>query len=148
MEAKQRDSVGHQKVLTAWLQTMERDRGLAVLDEEFLRTPTPPSSADTLDGHGRRVRRSLLMDQLINRQRESRSVGRVSRLGMFLDEDHQHAFAWLPQYIAESRGPGRSRCVLPPGPASNFDAIYGPLRGAAIRAVVPASLLMYGSGRT
>lgn len=39
MEAKQRDSVKITvtKVLTAWLQTMERDRGLPVLDADFLR---------------------------------------------------------------------------------------------------------------
>src|SRR3546814_12929934 len=63
---------------------------------------------------------------------------------MFLDEITNTPLPRLPQYIAESRGLGVSLCFAAQA-GEQLDAIYGPLQGSAIRAVVPASLLMYGS---
>ena len=69
MEAKQRDSVKITvtKVLTAWLQTMERDRGLPVLDEEFLEDPNATIYLLTPFDGTVAAQAITLMDQLINR---------------------------------------------------------------------------------
>ncbi|KMO72848.1 type IV secretory system conjugative DNA transfer family protein [Mycolicibacterium obuense] len=147
MEAKQRDSVKITvtKVLTAWLQTMERDRGLPVLDEEFLEDPNATIYLLTPFDGTVAAQAITLMDQLINRQRvKVAQWDDFSRLGMFLDEITNTPLPRLPQYIAESRGLGVSLCFAAQA-GEQLDAIYGPLQGAAIRAVVPASLLMYGS---
>ncbi|MGA9376726.1 type IV secretory system conjugative DNA transfer family protein [Mycolicibacterium mageritense] len=147
MEAKQRDSVKITvtKVLTAWLQTMERDRGLPVLDADFLEDPSATIYLLTPFDGTVAAQAITLMDQLINRQRvKVAQWEEFARLGMFLDEITNTPLPFLPQYIAESRGLGVSLCFAAQA-GEQLDAIYGPLQGAAIRAVVPASLLMYGS---
>ena len=131
MEAKQRDSVKITvtKVLTAWLQTMERDRGLPVLDEEFLEDPNATIYLLTPFDGTVAAQAITLMDQLINRQRvKVAQWDEFSRLGMFLDEITNTPLPRLPQYIAESRGLG-SRCVLPPRPASSSTRSTARCRG-------------------
>ncbi|WP_425005003.1 type IV secretory system conjugative DNA transfer family protein [Mycolicibacterium sp. S3B2] len=147
MDAKQRDSVKITvtKVLTAWLQTMERDRGLPILDATFLEDPEATIYLLTPFDGTVAAQAITLMDQLINRQRvKVAQWEEFSRLGMFLDEITNTPLPRLPQYIAESRGLGVSLCFAAQA-GEQLDAIYGPLQGAAIRAVVPATLHMYGS---
>ncbi|WP_094287317.1 type IV secretory system conjugative DNA transfer family protein [Mycobacterium lehmannii] len=147
MEAKQRDSVKITvtKVLTAWLQTMERDKGLPILDKTFLEDAAATIYLLTPFDGTVAAQAITLMDQLINRQRvKVAQWEEFSRLGMFLDEITNTPLPRLPQYIAESRGLGVSLCFAAQA-GEQLDAIYGPLQGAAIRAVVPASLIMYGS---
>jgi type IV secretion system protein VirD4 len=86
-----------------------------------------------------------LMDQLINRQRvKVAQWEEYARIGMYLDEVTNTPLPLLPQYLAESRGLGVSICFAAQA-SSQLDAVYGPLQGRAIREVVPATLIMYGS---
>ncbi len=104
------------KVLTAWLQTMERDRGLPVLDEEFLEDPNATIYLLTPFDGTVAAQAITLMDQLINRQRvKVAQWDEFSRLGMFLDEITNTPLPRLPQYIAESRGLGGLAVFRRPG---------------------------------
>lgn len=147
MDAKQRDSVKMTvtKVLTAWLLTARRDRGLPMLELSFLddgdATPYLLTPADGTVA----VQAIVLMDLLINRQRTK--VGQweeFHHIGLFLDEITNTPIPRLPQYLAESRGLGCAICFAAQA-GSQLDAIYGPLQGKAIRDVTPAALIMYGS---
>jgi type IV secretion system protein VirD4 len=147
MEPKQRDSVKITvtKVLTAWLQTIDRDKDLPALDNAFLDDPTATIYLLTPFDGTVAAQAITLMERLIDRQRvKVAQWEEFSRLGMFLDEITNTPLPRLPQFIAESRGLGVSLCFAAQA-GEQLDAIYGPLQGAAIRAVVPASLLMYGS---
>jgi type IV secretion system protein VirD4 len=147
MDAKQRDSVKMTvtKVLTAWLLTAQRDRGLPVLELSFfddydatlyLLTPADGTVA---------AQAIVLMDQLIDRQRTKVAQWEeFSRIGLFLDEVTNTPIPRLPQYLAESRGLGCAICFAAQA-GSQLDATYGPLQGKAIRDVTPAALIMYGS---
>ena len=147
MDAKQRDSVKMTvtKVLTAWLLTAQRDRGLPVLELSFFddydATLYLLSPADGTVA----AQAIVLMDQLIDRQRTKVAQWEeFSRLGLFLDEITNTPIPRLPQYLAESRGLGCAICFAAQA-GSQLDAIYGPLHGKAIRDVTPAALIMYGS---
>ncbi|MFL0242636.1 type IV secretory system conjugative DNA transfer family protein [Mycobacterium sp. SMC-17] len=147
MDAKQRDSVKMTvtKVLTAWLMTARHDRDLPALDLSFLDEPGSTLYLLTPADGAVAVQAIVLFDQLIDRQR--RKVAQweqFSRLGMFLDEITNTPIPRLPQYLAESRGLGCHICYACQAGAQ-LDAIYGPLQGKAIRAVTPATLIMYGS---
>ncbi len=147
MDAKQRDSVKMTvtKVLTAWLLTAQRDRGLPVLELSlfddcdatlYLLSPADGTVA---------AQAIVLVDLLIDRQRSKVAQWEeFSRIGLFLDEITNTPIPRLPQYLAESRGLGCAICFAAQA-GSQLDAIYGPLQGKAIRDVTPAALIMYGS---
>jgi type IV secretory pathway TraG/TraD family ATPase VirD4 len=63
---------------------------------------------------------------------------------MFLDEVTNTPLPRLPQYLAESRGLGVSICFAAQA-SSQLDVIYGTHQGRAIREILPAALVMYGS---
>ena len=147
MEPKQRDSVKITvtKVLTAWLRTARRDRTLETLDMSFLDDPHATVYLLTPADGTVAPQAITLMDQLINRQRTKVAQWEeFTRIGMYLDEVTNTPLPRLPQYLAESRGLGVSICFAAQA-GSQLDAIYGPLQGRAIREVVPATLIMYGS---
>ena len=147
MEAKQRDSVKITvtKVLTAWLRTSGRDRALPALDLSIFDDPHATVYMLTPADGTVAPQAITLMDQLINRQRvKVAQWEEFTRIGMFLDEVTNTPLPRLPQYLAESRGLGVSICFAAQA-SSQLDAIYGPLQGRAIREVVPATLIMYGS---
>jgi type IV secretion system protein VirD4 len=147
MDAKQRDSVKMTvtKVLTAWLLTAQRDRGLPALALSFFddydATLYLLSPADGTVA----AQAIVLMDRLVDRQRTKVAQWEgFSRIGLFLDEITNTPIPRLPQYLAESRGLGCAICFAAQA-GSQLDAIYGPLQGKAIRDVTPAALIMYGS---
>jgi len=147
MDAKQRDSVKMTvtKVLTAWLLTARRDRGLPVLELSFLDDGDATLYLLTPADGTVAAQAIVLMDLLVNRQRTK--VGQweeFHRIGLFLDEITNTPIPRLPQYLAESRGLGCAICFAAQA-GSQLDAIYGPLQGKAIRDVTPAALIMYGS---
>lgn len=147
MEPKQRDSVKITvtKVLTAWLRTSVHDRRLPTLDLDFLDDPHATVYLLTPADGTVAPQAITLMDQLINRQRvKVAQWEEITRIGMFLDEVTNTPLPRLPQYLAESRGLGVSICFAAQA-SSQLDAVYGPLQGRAIREVVPATLIMYGS---
>ena len=147
MEAKQRDSVKMTvtKVLTAWLRTSKRDRGLPPLSLDFLDDPSATIYLLTPADGTVAAQAITLMDHLINRQRTKVAQWEeFHRLGFFLDEITNTPLPRLPQYLAESRGLGTAICYAAQA-GSQLEAIYGPLQGRAIRDVTPASLIMYGS---
>ena len=147
MEPKQRDSVKITvtKVLTAWLRTARRDRTLETLDMSFLDDPHATVYLLTPADGTVAPQAITLMDQLINRQRTKVAQWEeFTRIGMYLDEVTNTPLPRLPQYLAESRGLGVSICFAAQA-GSQLDAIYVPLQGRAIREVVPATLIMYGS---
>jgi type IV secretion system protein VirD4 len=89
-----------------------------------------------------------LMDQLINRQRvKVAQWEEYARIGMYLDEVTNTPLPLLPQYLAESRGLGVSICFAAQA-SSQLDAVYGPLRGRAIREVVPGETAAAGTPHT
>jgi type IV secretory pathway TraG/TraD family ATPase VirD4 len=133
------------KVLTAWLLTAQRDRGLPALELSFFddgdATLYLLSPADGTVA----AQAIVLMDQLSSRQRTKVAQWEeFSRIGLFLDEITNTPIPRLPQYLAESRGLGCAICFAAQA-GSQLDAIYGPLQGKAIRDVTPAALIMYGS---
>jgi|GEM_PF-1809667 len=147
MDAKQRDSVKMTvtKVLTAWLLTARRDRGLPVLELSFLDDGDATLYLLTPADGTVAAQAIVLMDLPINRQRTK--VGQweeFHHIGLFLDEITNTPIPRLPQYLAESRGLGCAICFAAQA-GSQLDAIYGPLQGKAIRDVTPAALIMYGS---
>ena len=147
MEPKQRDSVKITvtKVLTAWLRTAARDRALPTLDLSFLDDARATVYLLTPADGTVAPQAITLMDQLINRQRvKVAQWEEYARIGMYLDEVTNTPLPRLPQYLAESRGLGVSICFAAQA-SSQLDAVYGPLQGRAIREVVPATLIMYGS---
>ncbi len=147
MEPKQRDSVKITvtKVLTAWLRTAGRDATLPALDISFLDDPHATVYLLTPADGTVAPQAITLMDQLINRQRTKVAQWeQFTRIGMMLDEIANTPLPRLPQYLAESRGLGVSICFAAQA-GEQLDAVYGPLDGRAIRAVVPATLIMYGS---
>ena len=147
MEPKQRDSVKITvtKVLTAWLRTSGRDRALPALDLSIFDDPHATVYMLTPADGTVAPQAITLMDQMINRQRiKVAQWEQYSRVGMFLDEVTNTPLPRLPQYLAESRGLGVSICFAAQA-SSQLDASYGPLQGRAIREVVPATLIMYGS---
>jgi type IV secretory pathway TraG/TraD family ATPase VirD4 len=147
MEPRQRDSVKITvtKVLTAWLRTAARDRQLSTLDSTFLDDPHATVYLLTPADGTVAPQAIALMDQLINRQRvKVAQWEEFARIGMYLDEVTNTPLPRLPQYLAESRGLGVSISFAAQA-GSQLDAVYGPLQGRAIRDVVPATLLMYGS---
>jgi type IV secretory pathway TraG/TraD family ATPase VirD4 len=147
MEPKQRDSVKITvtKVLTGWLRTSIRDRHLptfelSFLDDQhatvYLLTPADGTVAPQA---------ITMMDQLINNQRVKVAQWEAfPRLGMFLDEVTNTPLPRLPQYLAESRGLGVSICFAAQA-SSQLDVIYGTYQGRAIREILSAALVMYGS---
>lgn len=147
MEPKQRDSVKITvtKVLTAWLRTSRRDKPLPTLEPSFLADLQATVYLLTPADGTVAPQAITLMDQLINRQRTKVAQWEeFTRLGMFLDEITNTPLPRLPQFIAESRGLGVSICFAAQA-GEQLDAVYGPLQGSAIRAVLPATLHFYGS---
>jgi type IV secretion system protein VirD4 len=147
MADKQRDSVKMTvtKSLTAWLRTCIRDRNLSAFDPRFLddahATLYVLSPADGTVA----PLAVTLMEQLIRRRRIK--VGQWEEfpwLGLFLDELPNTPLPKILQYFAEARGLGVSICAAAQA-SSQLDVVYGPLQGRAIRDVVPATLIMYGS---
>jgi type IV secretion system protein VirD4 len=147
MADKQRDSVKMTvtKSLTAWLRTSIRDRDLPAFDPADLDDPhTTLYVLSPADGTVAPLSVTL-MEQLIRRQRVK--VGQweeFPRLGFFIDELPNTPLPKILQYFAEARGLGVSICAAAQA-SSQLDVIYGPQQGRAIRDVVPATLIMYGS---
>ncbi len=147
MVDKQRDSVKMTvtKALTAWLRTSIRDRGLPSFDPAVLDEPGATLYVVSPSDGAVAPLAVTLMEQLIRRQRSKAVDGEPdTRLGLFLDELPNTPLPKILQYFAEARGLGVSICAAAQA-GSQLDVVYGALQGRAIRDVVPATLLMYGS---
>ncbi|MCC9184364.1 type IV secretory system conjugative DNA transfer family protein [Mycolicibacterium mageritense] len=147
MVDKQRDSVKITvtDALTAWLRTAAFDANLPPFDPTFLDDGSTTLYVLSPADGAVAPQVTTLIDQLISRQRvKVAQWEEYPRLGMFLDELPNTPLPKILQYFAESRGLGVSICAAAHS-TSQLDVIYGPLQGKAIRDVVPATLLMYGT---